>query len=399
MHLSGLEVSLEGTYTPSETAPYYFTCSGLGPSRFLINGEVIYEQKDNCRDSMGFLFGGVPCPEVKVDLEAGKQYKMYIYTTPPAKKEGVDLGILENKIGLRLGHMPASEHDKDLITEAVEVAKAADLAIVFTGHEPFWETEGQDQRSFNLPKDGSQDRLVSSVAAVNPNTIVVNNTGVAVAMPWLEKVQGVLQAWFPGQEVGNSVADVLTGRQNPEGHLTCTFPKKLEDCPAHGNFPGEYDNGHLKVTYEEGVFIGYRHFDRLSADKVNFPFGFGLSYTSFDYSDLSVKDAGDDFAVSVKVANTGSVAGATAVQIYVGNATTAKEDPIKVLAAFKKVTLQPGETASVSLPVTSRDFAFFDEAAQKWVVRGGDYKFMVGKSAADVVLEQKIAVQQKQYDP
>ncbi|KAH7155630.1 family 3 glycoside hydrolase [Dactylonectria estremocensis] len=394
-------VSLEGTFTPKESATYYFACSGLGPSKLIIDDKVIYEQTENCGDAMGFLFGGAPAPEIKVTLEAGKSYKMLITTSPPAPKsdsEEEDLGILAGRVGLRIGHMSEAEHDRDLLAEAIEVAKAADVAVIFTGHEPFWETEGEDQRSFNLPKDGSQDRLISAVAAVNPKTIVVNSTGVAVAMPWLNEVQGLVQSWFAGQECGNAIADVLTGAQTPEGHLSCTFPKKLEDCPAHGNFPGEYVDGKLKVTYEEGVFVGYRHFDRLSADKVNFPFGFGLSYTTFGFSDLEVKEAADKFAISVKVANTGSVVGAVAVQVYVGNTQTAEGDPIKQLAAFTKVTVRPGETTTVDIPVSARDFAFFDDSTKKWVIKEGDYKFMIGKSVTDIVAESTVPVKGQSFD-
>lgn len=401
LSIQGKDASLEGTFTAPETATYYFTCSGLGPSKLMFDDQIIYEQTDSCKDAMGFLFGGSAPPEVKFSLEKGRQYKVLIRTSPPSKTGNEDLGILEGRIGVRIGHMAESEHDKDLLSDAVEVAKAADVAVVFVGHEPFWETEGQDQVSFSLPKDGSQDRLIKGVAKVNPNTIVVNNTGVAVDMPWLDEIQALVQAWFPGQEVGNSIADVLTGRQNPEGHLTCTIPKRLEDCPAYGNFPGKRDeNGRLQVSYEEGIFVGYRHFDRLPADKVNFHFGHGLSYTTFDFSDLSVKEAGEEgYAVDVTVSNTGGVAGATAVQIYVGQYEVPSEDPVKVLAAFSKVGLQPGEAKTVSLPVAVRDFASFDEAARKWVVRGGEYKFTVGRSAGDAALETGVTVKKQAFDP
>ncbi|KFA48418.1 hypothetical protein S40293_00419 [Stachybotrys chartarum IBT 40293] len=393
------EVGLEGVFTAPESAVYYFTCGGLGPSRLVINDKVVCEQKGNCPDAMGFLFGGAPAPESKYSLEAGKEYKILIHTAPPAEEEGDGLDILRGRVGQRTGCMSATEYEKDLVAEAAEVAKAADVAVVFVGHEPFWETEGQDQHSFDLPKDGSQDRLIAAVAAANPKTIVVNSTGVAVAMPWLDKVQGLVQAWFSGQECGNSIADVLTGAQNPEGHLTCTFPKRLEDCPAHGNFPGKIVNGRREVKYEEGVFVGYRHFDRLAADKVNFPFGFGLSYTSFEYADLAVQEAGDDYTVKVKVSNTGAVTGGVAVQVYVGNAQESKENPIKVLAAFDKVTLQPGESKQVTLPVRGRDIAFFNEAANQWIVESGDYRFIVGRSAQDVALETKVKVSRKMYSP
>ncbi|KAM0305364.1 hypothetical protein ACHAPM_001744 [Fusarium culmorum] len=396
---SNKDITLEGTFTAQETAKYYFTVSGLGPSKLAIDDKVVFEQKENCRDAMGFLFGGVNPPEFKISLEAGRKYKLAMYTSPPVPKEGVDIGILEGRCGLRVGYMSEAEHDRDLLSEAIDVAKDADYAIVFTGHEPFWETEGQDQVSFNLPKDGSQDRLIAKVAEANPNTIVVNSTGVAIAMPWLDEIQGFVQTWFPGQECGNSIADVLTGAQTPEGHLTCTFPKRIEDCPAYGNFPGKHVDGELRVTYSEGVFIGYRYFDCLSADKVNFPFGFGLSYTTFDYSDLEVKESGDDYIASVKVSNTGKVTGAIAVQVYVGAAETRKGDPMKQLAAFAKVTLKPGESTKVDVPVRTRDFAFFDESVQKWVVNGGEYKFMIGRSAGDIALESKVTVGDKSFKP
>ncbi|VUC30589.1 unnamed protein product [Clonostachys rosea] len=401
LNIVNTSIELEGTFTASESATYYFTLSGLGPSNVAINGTVIFEQEDNCSDPMGFLLGGVASPLVKYEFESGKQYKILIKSTPPAPVEGVDLGILEGKVGVRLGNMSASEHDKDILTEAIDLAKAADYAIVFTGHDPSWETEGQDQHSFNLPKDGSQDRLVSGVAAVNQNTIVVNSTGVAVAMPWLDEIKSLVHTWFPGQEAGNSIADVLTGVRNPEGHLTCSFPKRLEDCPAYGNFPGEYNGRQLTVKYAEGVFVGYRHFDRLPTEKVNFPFGFGLSYTTFGFSDFDVKPtaAGDEWTASVKVTNTGSVKGAIAVQLYVGSSQASPENPVKSLVSFKKVTLAAGGSAVVELPAQGRDIAFWSQQEQKWVLEAGEYNFSVGKSASDLVATATVQVGGKTYAP
>ena len=395
------EAELTGTFTPTETATYYLTLSGLGPSRLLVDGKVAYEQKENCKDFMGFLLGGVAVPLVKLPLQAGTPYQLQVRSVPPKPVEGEDaIPLFLSLPGVRLGVMSATEHDKDILPEAVELAKAADVAIVFTGHDPDWETEGQDQLSFNLPKDGSQDRLVAAVAAANPSTIVVNSTGVAVAMPWLGEIQALVQTWFPGQEAGNAIADVLTGARNPEGHLTCTFPKRIEDSPAHGNFPGTYTNGKLKVTYAEGVFIGYRHYDRLSAEKVNFPFGFGLSYTSFSFSDLAVSaTSADEYSVQVTVSNTGTVKGATAVQIYVGSAVPTSENPVKALASFKKVALQSGESATVELPVKLQDIASWDEKRRQWVVKAGDYAFSVGMNARDLVLSTDVSIAAKTYSP
>ncbi|KAM0721150.1 hypothetical protein Q7P37_003437 [Cladosporium fusiforme] len=400
MEVVNTNVELEGTMTASNTAPYYLTLTGLGPSKVIINDKVIYEQKENSSDPMGFLLGGVAAPLVEFDMEAGQQYRILVQSTPPTACEGEDLGILEGKVGVRLGYISKEENDKDLQSEAVALAKEADYSIVFTGHTTSWETEGQDQVSFNLPKDGSQDNLVAGVAAANPRTIVVNSTGVAIAMPWLDQVSGLLQAWFPGQEAGNSIADVLTGRVNAEGHLTVTIPKRLEDCAAHGNFPGQYNGRQLTVKYEEGVFIGYRHFDNLPADKLNFPFGFGLSYTSFDFSELSVAEKStSEWAVSIKVTNTGAVQGAVAVQVYVGNSKRVPENPAKALVAFRKTSLDAGESQVVSLTVKARDFAFWSEQARQWKIDGGEYNFSIGRNAADLVSTVQVPVQAQSEGP
>lgn len=396
-------ISLEGTLIVPESGDYYMTLSGTGPCAIIIDGKVVQEQPDNTADSMAFLFGSESAPEVKFNFEAGRPYKIEVEAEPPVEKPDVNLGCLGGSTGVRIGFMFAQEHDEDLLSEAVDKASKADIAIVFTGNEPIWETEGMDQASFHLPKDGSQDRLVASVTEVNPNTIVINSSGVAVALPWLNRIQALVHTWFAGQEAGNSIADIITGRQNPEGHLTCTFPKKIEDCPAYGNFPGESVNGpgttNRLVRYEEGVFIGYRHFDRLAPEKVNFPFGFGLSYTNFTFSDLKVRENGDDFAIGVSVTNTGKVAGGVAVQVYFGSVERNYENPIKVLVAFSKVRLNPGETGTTVLPVKARDLAFYDEVSGKWVVKEGRYNFMVGKNTQDIVLKKQIRIAQKSWRP
>jgi beta-glucosidase len=393
-------VEVEGVLTAPSSESYYMTLSGLGPSKVLINDKLVYEQKGSSPDPMGFLLGGVSEELVEFAMEAGQKYKILITSCPPTAQEGEDLGILEGKTGVRLGCMSEKEHDKDLLSEAVNLAKEADYALVFTGHTTAWETEGQDQVSFNLPKDGSQDRLVAGVAAANPKTIVVNSTGVAIAMPWLDQIAGLLQTWFPGQEAGNSVADVLTGKVNAEGALTCSFPKELSSAPAYGNFPGEYKGRQLTVNYAEGVFVGYRHFDTLPADKLNFPFGFGLSYTTFDFSDLSVDaKSQSEWTVSVNVKNTGKVAGAALVQVYVGSSERKSENPIKALVAFGKTTIEAGESQVVKLDVKARDFASWSEVEHKWVVEAGDFDFSIGRSAADLVATKKVAVEGQSEAP
>jgi len=389
-------LEIVGDFIPAETGSHYIACSGLGPTRVYVDGEIIYEQTANCTDPMGSLFLAAPEPEFRHKFEAGKTYRLRICSDPPTK---IGLTILEGRSGVRVGFSLESDHDADLVGEAAQVAKGADYAIVFTGHDPQWETEGRDQDSFNLPRKGTQDALVSTVASVNPNTIVVNSTGVPIAMPWLEKVPAVVQAWFPGQECGYSIADVLTGAVNPEGRLPASFPKSIEDCPAHGNFPGEYVDGQLKVKYEEGIFIGYRHFDRLPREKVNFPFGHGLSYTTFEYELSSVSRDDNDWSVVAQVANTGKQAGGALVQVYAGRAEQSPEHPIKTLVAFRKFQLQPGEKQEVRLAVNERDLAYFDTNRKKWVVDEGEYRFSLGASSADIVGNAVVRAEQAQFDP
>ncbi|KAI5921346.1 family 3 glycoside hydrolase [Camillea tinctor] len=392
-------VEYSGDFTPAVSGSHYMGCTGLGSTQFFINDKLIYEQKGTTPDAMGFLFGALSENEFTYSFEAGTTYRLRVRSLPPIDVPGLEL--LNGRTGLRLGFQIASEHDADLIGEATALAKESDYAIIFTGHDPHWETEGQDQVSFNLPKDGSQDALVSAVADANSNTVVVNSTGVAIALPWLDQVAGLVQSWFPGQECGNSIADVLTGTVNPEGRLPVSFPKKLEYAPAHGNFPGTYDNGQLKVEYKEGVFVGYRHYDRFGKDKVHFPFGYGLSYTTFGFGTMQVaKQSADLYSVSVDVSNTGSVAGGVLVQIYAGKSEPLPDHPVKSLVAFMKIRLDAGEKQTVQLSVSARDFGYFDEKRGEWVVLAGRYDFTLGQSSFDAIQTIPVTIEKElSYKP
>jgi beta-glucosidase len=390
-------LEIVGDFTPAETGSHYIACSGLGATTVSVNDEVVFEQKGNCVDPMGSLFLAAPEEEIKHHFVAGQTYRLQIRSNPPVK---IGLEILEGRSGVRVGFSLESVHDADLQGEAVRVAQDADIAIVFTGHDPQWETEGRDQDSFDLPRN--QNELVLAIATANPNTIVVNSTGVAISMPWLNQVKSVVQAWFSGQECGNAIADILTGAVNPEGRLPVTFPKRIEDAPAHGNFPGEYIDGKLKVEYAEGVFVGYRHFDRVEREKLNFPFGFGLSYTTFEYGNMEISqhiDRQESFTVRIGVTNSGAVAGGTLVQMYVGKATARSAHPIKTLAAFAKVRLDAAETKNVQLHISARDFAYYSEQRGKWVVDEGDYSFTLGSSAADTLKVQNISLNEMTWEP
>ncbi|KAJ6031777.1 hypothetical protein N7540_002509 [Penicillium herquei] len=391
-------LEIVGDFTPAETGKHYIACSGLGPTQVLVDEEVIFEQKDNSSDPMGSLFLAAPEEEIRHEFVAGRTYRLCIRSHPPV---GIGLDILEGRSGVRMGMQLESVHDEDLQGEAVRIAAQADLAIVFTGHDSQWESEGRDQDSFHLPRRGTQDGVVSAVATANTNTIVVNSTGVAIAMPWLESVCAVVQAWFPGQECGNSIADVLTGVVNPEGRLPVSFPRRIQDAPAFDNFPGEYVDGQLKVTYAEDVFVGYRWYDSLAGDTLNFPFGHGLSYTTFSYGSMVISDLSsekeDTLVASLEVSNTGIVYGGIVIQIYGGIESPAAQHPLKSLVAFQKIHLTAGETRKVELSISLQDMAYFDEELREWALDAGKYIFYLGNSASEILQTVNLTFERRQY--
>ena len=274
------------------------------------------------------------------------------------------------------------------VAEAAAVAAAADYAIVCIGSTAEWETEGEDRWGLDLP--GRQDELVDAVVRANPRTVVVLQTGGPVRMPWLDTVPAVVQAWFPGQEAGHSIADVLLGNAEPGGRLPQTFPRSLADDPTHPLTPDvQYPGADGKVEYREGLFTGYRHVDRAGTPPL-FPFGFGLSYASFELLDLVAKPTsispGETLSFSVTVKNTSARAGSTVVQAYVRDLAASVERPDKELKAFAKVYLAAGQTQAVQLELDMRALAYFDDAQQAWVADAGEFELRVGFSSADLAL-------------
>ncbi len=275
-----------------------------------------------------------------------------------------------------------------LIAEAVAAAQSADVVIYVGGlnHHGGYDTEGADRKDIKLP--GGQDGLIQKIVQANPKTVVVLNGGGAVEMDaWLAKVPALLYAWYPGLEGGNALAHVLFGDVNPSGKLPCTFPKRLADSPAHAldAYPGT--NG--KVVYQEGLLVGYRWFDTKNIEPL-FPFGYGLSYTQFKYSDLNLaptRDAsGPPVTVEFELANTGSRAGAEVAQVYVQEVSPSLPRPLKELKGFKKVFLQPGEKQKVSVVLDPNAFAHYDPDKKGWVADKGAYQILVGSSSRDLQL-------------
>jgi beta-glucosidase len=280
------------------------------------------------------------------------------------------------------GYPAGPGFDQALIEEATAAARAADVALLFIALPAFIESEGYDRADLGLTPQ--QVALIQAVCAVQPNSVVILNNGSALTMSeWLDGPAAVLEAWMMGQAGGGAIADVLFGLVNPSGKLAETFPRKLADTPAHINFPG--DAG--QVRYGEGIFIGYRYYDAKEMP-VLFPFGYGLSYTSFAYShprlSAEIFDDVDGVTVSVDVTNTGAVAGKEVVQVYVHDRRSKLVRPPKELKGFAKVALQPGETKTVTIPLDFRAFAYYHPGYRQWVAEDGEFDILIAASAADV---------------
>ncbi len=286
--------------------------------------------------------------------------------------------------------------DPVLFDEAVRTAAAAETAVVFAGLPEYMESEGFDRKHMRMPD--CQNQLIEAIAAVQPNTVVVLHNGSPVEMPWIDRVKGVLELYLGGQAVGAAAVDVLFGDKNPCGKLAETIPVKLSDNPSYLFFPGESNC----ADYREGIFVGYRYYDKKEM-AVQFPFGYGLSYTKFEYSDLelssgSIHDS-DILTVTVKVRNAGSRFGKEIVQLYVSDSQTAMIRPPKELKGFEKVALNPGEEKTVGFQLDRRAFAYYDTGINDWSVASGTFTILIGKSSRDIVLSAPVEVDSQQAAP
>ena len=284
-----------------------------------------------------------------------------------------------------------SRSASELVAEAVAKARQADYVIFVGGlnKSAGQDCEDADRESLSLPY--GQDEVIVALAKANPNLVVVNVSGNAVAMPWVKQVPAILQAWFLGSEAGNSIADVIFGKVNPSGKLPMTFPVKLEDVAAHavGEYPGvkRQDEDIWDEKYSEGILVGYRWHDTKKI-KPLFPFGHGLSYTTFAYgkprADRQGMTAGETLTITVPVTNTGDREGAEIVQLYVTDVKAPLQRPAKELKGFRKVLLAPGETREVTFTITPDDLAYFDAEAHDWMTHPGKYQAHVASSSADI---------------
>ncbi len=285
------------------------------------------------------------------------------------------------KVGIALSIKPEEDNR---IQKAARLAGKSDLALVFVGMPESYESEGSDRPNMDLP--GRQDELVHAVAKANKNTVVILNCGAPVRMPWVDEVAAVVDMSYPGLEGGNAVANVLVGEVNPSGKLSVTFPVRLEDNPSFGNYPGWKE-----VNYGEGLFVGYRHYDAKDIQPL-FPFGHGLSYTTFEYTNLHVDvgpeiKTGQPVEVSLEVKNTGPCPGKEVVQLYVHDIASSLPRPIQELKGFTKVNLQPGESTHVRFSLSARDLSFYDPYKKAWIAEPGEFELRVGSSSRDIRLK------------
>lgn len=300
-----------------------------------------------------------------------------------------------HRITYAQGYITAEDRTEEaLLQEAVTTAQNAEIAVLFVGLPDAFESEGYDRKHLNMPN--CQNELIEKVCEVQPNTVVVLHNGSPVTMPWIDKVKAVIEVYLGGQAVGEATVDILFGKANPCGKLAETFPLRMEDTPSYLTFPG---NG-VDADYQEGIFVGYRWYDARKME-VLFPFGYGLSYTNFAYSNLklsqeSMKDT-DTVTVSVDITNTGTVSGKEIIQLYVSDRTGAAVRPVKELKAFEKVLLDPGETKRVFFTLGKRAFAWYNSRIKDWYCAPGTYEILIGKSSREIVLHQEILLTESSH--
>ena len=346
--------------TSDQDGLHTLTLIQAGKARVMVNGETLIDGISDLIPS-GEAFFGLGSEEVSVPLKlnCGETVELVVEYS----SEG-SVGLCGVQVGLR------PPENEDILEKAVAVAKEADVVVMVVGTDEEWETEGRDRENMDLP--GNQSELIRQVSACNSKTLVVVNSGSPITMDWVDEAGAVLVSWFGGQGMSDALVDVVLGDSEPSGRLPTTFPKRLEDTPAFTSYPGE----NSQVLYAEGVFVGYRWYDTRDIEVV-YPFGHGLSYTVFDWSEPDLKKMpsiqelleGETVDITISVTNTGDRAGTEVVQCYIEHVSPVLARPKKELKAFKKIYLQPGETKEVEFNLGNRAFAYWDPADPGWPER------------------------------
>jgi len=364
-------VKFSCTYTPDISGEHDFEIFAIGKSKLLIDNKQIIDNWSNPLPGDAFFAHGTSSKRGTSYLEKGNSYQIEIHY----RFEG-------NFPAIYIGCQPPDKIN--LLEEALNIAREVDEVILLVGTNSDWETEGNDRNEFNLP--GDQNRLIEQVLDINPNAVVVLNTGSPVNMPWVNKAKSIIQSWYAGQEYGNALFGILTGLVNPSGKLPTTFPKYIEDTPAYASYPGE----NLQMNYDEKLFVGYKWYDKKKIEPL-FHFGHGLSYTDFKYSNLHIsKSSENNFTISLDITNTGNHSGYEISQCYISFADRGDEEPIKKLQGFDKTFINSGETKKIEICLDSRNFSTWDIETRQWQVKKGKFEILIGSSSNDIRLKDHI---------
>ncbi|WRT68235.1 uncharacterized protein IL334_005211 [Kwoniella shivajii] len=386
-------------FTPTESGEWEFGSCVTGKAWLWIDDQLILDNSKYTSRGTGYLGNGSLEKKAVFKVEAGKSYSLrYLHDSRvPSTLETSDSTPF-NINAMRLGAHPNIDPEQAIL-DAVELAKSVDVPLIIAGLNADWESEGYDRPNLSLPL--RTDELISRVAEANPKTVVVIQAGSAVSMPWIDKVSGVVYAWYGGNETGNSIADIIYGRINPSGRLPITFPKREEDIPAALN----YKSARTKIHYEEGIWVGYKHYNERQI-KPLFPFGHGLSYTTFEYSDLKITNtpkqgvSPDEWKieVEVKVKNTGGVIGSHSVHFYTcppEESPTSLKHPKQTLQAFKKVKdLSPGESTTVTVTLDKYAISHWDEVWNTFRAELGEWSLKVGVDAQTMVGDVRFTIEE-----
>jgi beta-glucosidase len=359
-----------GFFWPRKSGRHEFAIRGRGLAHLSVDGEELIKPSTSTTEDHDDLTGSGSIRRIgAIELNAGRPIPIelrFAWSERPKSLQYMHLGLRE---------------PSGTIAEAVAAAKSADAALVIVGSASTTEAEGYDRRDMDLP--GNQNELVEAVLAANPRTAVALNIGAPMAMPWIDRARAVLLSWLPGEEGPRALANVLFGRTGPSGRLPVTFPRQLEDNPTAENY-----RGGETAPYSEGLFVGYRHFDKTNTPPL-FAFGHGLTYTCFSWTGFEVPErakVGDTVSVALTVENVGARAGKEVIQIYVAPRAPAVVRPIKELKAFAKLGLAPGERKTVTLALPARAFSYYDDKTKRWTASPGPYDLHAAASATDIRL-------------
>ncbi|MBP17506.1 MAG: glycosyl hydrolase [Gammaproteobacteria bacterium] len=372
--ISAKSMLITGFLTPEESGEHEFGLLSTGRARLYLDEQLIVDNWQQPEVGVAFFGQGTTERRGVADLVANQ---------PRAIKVEFESTESSDQRIVRYGVLPPQPEDS--IGDAVGIAAEADTVLLLVGTSDDWETEGNDREMLELP--GEQNELIRRVISANPNTVVVNNSGSPVAMPWIDEAPAVIQSWFAGQEFGNALVDILLGHVNPSGKLPITFPKRLQDTPAFTNYPGESG----KVHYGEGVFVGYRWYDTRDIDPL-LAFGHGLSYTSFEYKELSTGEYDSGLDIFFKITNTGDRDGKETAQVYIEPLDSPVARPTRELKAFVKIDIKAKEQQMVSVHIDREGFAHWDVTTSGWVVTPGRYLVHVGSSSRDLRLVKEVDI-------